>query len=181
MADTNDNAAPWGDDFDADRAWALVQNLRTEKEALKTERDTLKADLQASSTAKGDSADAIAAAEKRAKDAEKALYVERALRKHPTLEDFAEFLTGDSEEEILQKAERLASIGAKSDEEPGDAHENSGEQESTEQIAPDAQDGDQDDENEGLPGKPTPDLKPGHGGETPPVFDPVAIAQSARR
>lgn len=163
--------APWGDDFDAARAWKLVTNLRAEKDALKaektelvTERDALKTSLQEKEDSKKSDedklADRIAAIEKRAQEAERKLTLANVLRDFPTLADFEDLLTGDTEEAIRSKAERLAKIGAK-----------------------DAAD-DNDDEQEQAPAgvhtKPTPSLKPGHGGDETPAFDPKAIAEAAR-
>ena len=134
---------PWGDDFDAERAWRLIQNLRQEKDALKARKDD---------------PEKLSAAEQRAKEAERALYLERAFRKYPELDadDFRDFLTGETEEEILAKAERLARLGKPKEEAPAS------------DPAP-------------TPNKPTPSLVPGHGGEERPAFDPVAIAKAARR
>lgn len=42
--DGKTSTPPWGSDdkFDPERAWRLIENLREEREALKTERDTFK-------------------------------------------------------------------------------------------------------------------------------------------
>lgn len=156
-----EEAAPWGDDFDAERAWRLVQNLRTEKDEIKAERDRLKSPPQEGKE-KASATEKLTAAEARAKEAERALYLERVYRAHPELDsdDFRDFLTGDTEEEIKTKAERLARLGKPKDGDQGDKPDQSG-------ATP--------------PGKPTPSLVPGHGGEEAPVFDPVAIAKKARR
>lgn len=178
----NASTPPWGDDFDAERAWALIQSLRAEKvtlkgerDTLKTERDTLTADLETARQARTDETDVdgkVAAAEKRATDAERGLYVERALRKHPGLEDLAEFLTGDTEDEIEAKAARLAAIGAKT---PPAGDE--GEDESSD---PDPDAANEDGEPADLSTRPAPSLTPGHGGDESTPFDPVAIAKAAR-
>jgi FtsZ-binding cell division protein ZapB len=163
---------PWGNDFDPERAWKLVTNLRTELAELKTENGTLKTERQAR---KDDGKDDLTklqerlqAAEKAAKDSERALYLERVLRKHPALEDFADLLTGENEEEISAKADRLAAIGKPK--EPADGEK------------PPAEIGEQKPAEEAeLPGKPEPALTPGHGGAETTPFDPAAIAKAARQ
>jgi hypothetical protein len=142
----DETTPPWGDDFDAARAWTLVQNLRADLAKAKEKRQERDPDSDAK----------ITAAETRATAAERALYVERALRKFPEVEDLVEFLTGDTEEEIAAKAERLASHGKPA----GESTDNSGDAPS---------------------GKPQPALTPGHGGAEPDPFDPDAIAKRARR
>ncbi|WGH21354.1 scaffolding protein [Arthrobacter phage Emotion] len=164
--DEDKSTPPWGDDFDAAKAWTLIQNLRSDKETLKTERDEAQTKLQASKDA-----------EDRAVKAERELWTERALRKHPEAEDLAEFLTGDTEEEILTKAAKLAGVrkpaddgdkGDKpdADKDKGDADKDKG--------------GSSPDKGDGLPAKPTPNLTPGHGGEESKPFDAEAIAKAAR-
>ena len=188
MADTEHGTStpPWGDDFNAETAWRLVQNLRAEVSDLKASKATLKTEIDSLKSDSGSGADKIAAAEKRAKDAEKALHVERAIRKYPALEEYADLLSGDTEEEILAKAERLAKIGQpkapegdqKPADESGDSKPAEGEQKPAEGEQTPA-DGEQ--EPSGLPGRPAPALTPGHGGSDPEPFDPVAIARAARR
>jgi hypothetical protein len=69
-------APPWGEDFDAEKAWKLVQNLRSDKETL-SKRETLTPEqkaklaeydkvLESQKTAEQKAQDALAAAEKRA-------------------------------------------------------------------------------------------------------------------
>ncbi|GAA2230212.1 hypothetical protein N1031_06905 [Herbiconiux moechotypicola] len=165
--DEQTQTPPWGDDFDAAKAWNLIQNLRAEKTALQTkvtdvttERDTLKSERQAreneGKTAEQKAADDLTAAQSATAAARRELYIERALRKHAIPEDLVEFLSGDTEEDILAKAEKLAAVkpAEKTDEQ---------------QVTPPA------------PGMPTPALKPGHGGDAPVEFDPDAIADAARK
>jgi hypothetical protein len=170
-------AKPWGDDFDAERAWRLVQNLRAEVTDLKTERDSLKTERDQLQESTGSETAKVTAAEERAAKAEKALHVERALRKFPDLADVADLLEGDDEEAVMKKAERLSGIGRKpgSDDKGGD--DKGGDKDGKK---PDAAGNDADADNDGLPGKPKPDLKPGHGGDAPKPFDPAAIAAKAR-
>lgn len=155
---------PWGEDFDAERAWKLVQNLRSERDDLKKKNTTYESERQARED-EGKSElqklqDRAVAAEKAAKDAARELSLQKVLRKHPELEDFADLLTGDTEEELFAKADRLAAIGKPK--EP-------------------AEDEQKADEQPELPGKPTPNLTPGHGGEETTPFDPTAIALAARK
>lgn len=160
---------PWGDDFDAERAWKLVQNLRTERDGLKTERDSLKTERDALVTErdglKTELQTKTEEVERTTKETARELALQKVLRKHPELEDFADLLSGDTEEEIAAKADRLAAIGKPK--EPAANADPAGEQ-------PPAGDPE-------LPGKPTPSLTPGHGGEENAPFDPVAIAKAARR
>ena len=171
MTDTNDHKKPWGDDFDEAKAWTLVQNLRGDKTTLQADLATARQALTEAET----KATAGETEKDRADKAERSLWVERALRKHPTVSnDFGDFLSGDTEEEILAKAERLASVGqpkapAASDPKPdADAK--------PDDPKPDA------DPAPALPGKPVPDLTltPGHGGDVAEPFDPAAIAAKAR-
>lgn len=169
---------PWGDDFDAERAWTLVQNLRSEKESLKGELATERQKSQALEANESDGLKELRtraeAAEERAKEAERKLNVATVLRDFPALADFEDLLTGDTVEEIKAKAERLASIGDKKDdaEDPdkGDPKPDESEDEG-------AKGGSQEDP---LPGRPAPDLVPGHGGGEKAPFDPDAIAKAAR-
>ncbi|CCQ44319.1 hypothetical protein ARTSIC4J27_243 [Pseudarthrobacter siccitolerans] len=154
---------PWGDDFDADKAWRLVQNLRAENSDLKSENSKLKTERQDREN-EGMSElqklqDRLNELEKAAKDKDRDLALQKVLRKHPELEDIADLLTGDTEDELMAKAERLAKLGKKSD-------------------------GEGDEQKPGpteLPGMPKPNLTPGHGGDDTEPFDPVAIAKAARR
>jgi hypothetical protein len=162
--------APWGDDFDAERAWRLVQNLRSERDAIKAERDSLRTERDNLVTERDGLKEELqtktSEIERISKENAREVALQKILRKHPELEDFADLLTGDTEEELSAKAERLAAIGKPKD--------GAGKQESSEDN------GEQKGEQE-LPGMPKPDLKPGHGGEESAPFDPVAIAKAARR
>lgn len=132
--------------FDAERAGRLVAALRAEV------RD-LKAQLGTAEAASAESSGALTAAEQRATAAERALYIERARHAHNLPERVVEFLTGDTEEEITAKAERLASLGK-----------------------PTASDLDQ----ASPVTRPEPALVPGHGSDTPAAFSPHAVAAAAR-
>lgn len=163
---------PWGDNFDAEKAWTLIQNLRTDKDTLQTkltstesERDALaKTAQEAEDAQKSDAqklADRLAAAEKALGEKDRELAKTRVLAKHSIPEELADFLTGATEEELTAQAEKLATL----------AKPKEVEQEEEEEEKPTAAD---------LPGKPAPALTPGHGGDEPKPFDPVAIALAAR-
>ena len=153
-------APPWGDDFDAEKAWRLIVNLRTDVSGLKTDRDDARTALQAREDAeKSESEKAVARAERAEadlKDERRKGLVSAAALKHNLPDDVLEFLTGDDAEAIEAKAARLGALGGSKVE----TEEKSG--------------------GEEIPGKPKAALRPGHGGEETPAFDPAAIAQAAR-
>lgn len=170
MTDTSDQKKPWGDDFDEAKAWTLVQNLRGDKSTLQADLATARQALTEAET----KATAGETEKDRADKAERALWTERALRKHPTVsEDFVDFLSGDTEEEILAKAERLSKVGqpkapAVDDPKP-DADPKPDDPKPEEPAKPE------------LPGKPKPDLTPGHGADAPAAFDPDAVVAAIRK
>lgn len=147
--------------FDEERAKRLIAHLRDEVKDTKAERDALKARVTATEDSKKTDdekgAERLNAALKEAADAKRALFVERAVRKHELPDDVVEFLSGDTEEEIFAKAERLSTLSKpKAPEAP-------------EAPAPEA------------PERPTPDLKPGHNTDDAKPFDAAAIAAASRR
>lgn len=152
-------------EFDPERAARLVENLRKEIEDLKADKSALARELQQREDAeKSDAektADRLKAAEEAARKAQRDLYVERAARTHSLPDDLVEFLTGETEEEIAAKAERLAKFGSAKTEDPNPADD---------EQAP-----------AGVPQhRPEPSLTPGHGGAATEPFDPKAVAQAAR-
>ena len=155
----SDQTPPWGkdEDFDPARAWSLIQNLRTERDGFKTkvsEYDTERQQREdAEKTELQKLQDKLAAAEKIGSERERALIVAKTLRKYPELEDLEDLLTGETEEEIVAKAERLAKRG-KGDEQQG---------------------------TDPLTGRPRTALTPGHNAPDESQFDPDAIARNARR
>ena len=164
MTDPDPNAQkpstpPWGDDFDAEKAWTLVQNLRTDKATLQTklgevekERDDATAAAQA---AEAEKTTAVEDAEKAVRE----LNVERVKAKHELPDELLEFLTGKTPEEIEAQAERLSKIGkAAAPAEPKEP----------EPKAPE------------IPAKPKPSLTPGHGGEDSTPIDPDAAVAAIR-
>lgn len=160
---------PWGEDFDAEKAWRLIQNLRADKDGLTEKVDSLTTELQESQKTAETATEKLTAAEKARDEATHGLSIQKALRAHPDLEGYEEFLTGEDEEAILAKAARLSKIGAKDDE---DDPKPDGEK-------PPKGDDDDDDDSD-LPGRPNPSLKPGHGGDSPAPFDAEALAREAR-
>jgi hypothetical protein len=147
------NTPPWerdGKPFDPARAWELITDLRNELTAEKA-KTTPPPAPKAPEPPKG-LEDRIAAAETAAKSAQRALWVERALRTNHLEDDDAEFLVGDTEDEIKRKAERLANRG---------------------KAAPSG-------ETPPAGSRPAPALTPGHGGTSTEPFDPVALAKAAR-
>lgn len=143
---------PWGDDFDAERAWKTIQNLRKEEKELKAYKaeqerlakekaDAEKTEIERLSDQLAEAKQAIAAREHEA-------LIARVAKEKGVPDDLIDLLTGDDEEALVAKAERLASAVAKP-------------------SAPE------------VPGKPRPRLTPGASpapdGE--PDFDPDAIAK----
>jgi hypothetical protein len=158
---TDAQTPPWGSDeeFNPEKAWQLVQNLRADKDKLTTKVTDYERSVQEAEDAKKDdltkALDKVTAAEKRAAEAERQLIVAKALRDHPELseiEDVEDFLTGETAEEIEAKAVRLAA-GRKPAEPKQDPSR-----------------------------RPRSALVPGHStSEADPEFDPDAIAKAARR
>lgn len=188
MAD--DTRKPWGEDFDEERAWKLIQGLRADKASLRVEL----ADAQAEKTAiekERDQAvaDASAAKTELAADRRSAVLTEFGIDEA----DAEEFLPADlSIDELRRKAERLSGRKAKPSEpkdgtpEPkdgapkaGDSEPKAGEPEPKDS----AQAGASSDVegSAGLPGRPTPKLVPGSGGGAESDLDLDAIAAAARR
>jgi len=167
-AQTPAGTPPWGADFDAERAWALVEGLRSDKTTLQARVTSLSEELTTATTER-DSAlaerDTVTAErdtlQTNAAKVQRDLLVERVVRKHGLDESLADFLSGDTEEELEAKAARLAALGksqapAPTEDEP---------QEPTDPV---------------VPGRPTPSLTPGHGGAPAEPFDPAAIAAAVR-
>lgn len=174
----NTDTPPWGsdDEFDAAKAWALIQGLREDKTSLSdklaaatTARDALQSQVdEAANAGKSDADKAKADADKVAADlaaARRELYIERALRKHEVPEELAEFLTGDDEESILAKAAKLAGLGK------GKTDDDADDEAAKAAAAAAAADTSK---------RPAPGLKPGHGGDDPEPFDPDALVASIR-
>jgi hypothetical protein len=104
---------PWGDDadFDPEKAWKLITNLRSDADKLKGERDQLRAKVQehedASKSEHEKAAERAAAAETAAKTATtETLRLRIALSKGLT-ETQAKRLVGDTKEELEADADEL--------------------------------------------------------------------------
>jgi len=154
--------APWtAEDFDAERAWALVTNLRDniaklkdENSALHKEVDTFKSVASEREDAeKSEVEKAVARAEALATDLTKTqreLWAARAQAKHHVPDDLVDFLTGETEDDVFSKAERLAKTN--------------------------------DVKDEPKPGIPQPRLVPGQGADNDaPTFDAESIAAKIRK
>lgn len=105
-------AKPWGDDadFDAEKAWTLIQNLRGDKAKTQQERDELAARVQAEQDAKLSDQERIA---KELEDARKELASARrakALADYSLPESALTFLTAESAEDIDKQASALAGL-----------------------------------------------------------------------
>lgn len=113
---TEDKAPKWDGDFDPDRAAKLVANLRSDLEAAKTELKTAKESLgekeEAEKTEFQRIQERAEAAEKAAAESRMELLRLRVAKEHNLPDDLMEFLTGDSEEDLAAKAERLAEYAA---------------------------------------------------------------------
>lgn len=108
----NSDAAPWGDDFDPARAWKTIQEQRAEAKTLRKELSEFKkAQEQAEEAEKTELQKAIDRAEKAegsVSEARSELWRLRAAAKHGIPEDLLDLLRGESEEDVLGVAERLA-------------------------------------------------------------------------
>jgi predicted ribosome quality control (RQC) complex YloA/Tae2 family protein len=104
---------PWGDDkdFDPEKAWKLIQNVRSDVDKLKTERDTLATKVREHEDATKSDTQKL---EERASNAESGLSTAQretarlriALKKNLT-ETQAKRLVGDTEEELEADADEL--------------------------------------------------------------------------
>jgi multidrug efflux pump subunit AcrA (membrane-fusion protein) len=145
---------PWGDDedFDAEKAWTLIQNLRGDKAKTQVERDELAARVQAAEDAK------LSEQEKVAKELEAAKAELAEARRKAVLaqyelpESALVFLTAESAEEIDKQASALAGLAPKKEPETPKAPGSS-------RVTP------------ALPNGQT---------DVPEPFDPAAIARAAR-
>jgi hypothetical protein len=147
--------APWGDDFNAERAWKLIENLRADNAKSKARVTEFETAAQARADAeKSELERAVAraeAAEKSLADREAAGRRKDVLSKHGLTDDDAAYLAGISDDELDAKAEALAArLGLTKK-----------------------------DAAEEIPGKPAPKLTPGHEtGDAAGDFDPMAIAKA---
>lgn len=152
--------APWGDDFDPERAWKLVENLRADQ--AKSKAKLAEYDKAAQERADAEKSELERATE-RATRAEQALADREAaekrksvLDKHGLTADDAAFLAGVSDDDLDARAKALAA--------------RLGVGQSTKDAA------------EAIPGKPSPKLTAGHESVEPAdAFDPIALADKAHK
>lgn len=167
----------WEGDFDEEKAKRLVDNLDAEIAELKATHATALAavtaerdDFKAAAEKTGEDRDkALAEALKRAEEAERTLAISKHNLPEDVLEEFADYLTGtpaEVEAKAAKLAARLAPAPSSSDDPDGDKA-----------TDPDPKDA----PPATPPARPRPDLKPGHGGEEPPVVDTAEIARKARQ
>jgi hypothetical protein len=148
-------APDWEGEFDPERAARLVANLRESEKKMKARLAEFEAEKQAREDAEKTEAqklaDRLAKAESEAQAARRDLLVTKAAAKYGIPETLAGFLSGDSEEEIEEKAKALAEYagGTKPPANP-------------------------------IPGKPKPTLVPGSGEGATEDFDPDAVAAKIR-
>lgn len=156
---------PWGaeENFDAARAWTLIQGLRSDKEALTAERDSFRTDAETATTERDAAVSRAEAAEASIADSERSSLIARTLAKHGLPEDVGEFLTGADEAALEAQAARLAAVAKPATPEP-----TPGEKPAEEPATPPSG------------GRPAPGLKPGHGGDEREVIDLDALVADAR-
>jgi len=114
---------PWGDDFDADKAWKLVQNLRQDKEklssrtALTDEQRTQLAEynrlVEASKTEAQRQQEAVEKASRDAETARAEATRYKVAATHGIPADHFDLLGSGTEEEISARAEKIATLLAK--------------------------------------------------------------------
>ena len=113
-------APPWGEDFDAEKAWKLVQNLRADKEKLAS-RPALTAEQQqqldeynrlveASKSEAQRQQEAIEAAKREAETARAEAIRYKAAAAHGIGADHFDLLGSGTEEEISARAEKIAAL-----------------------------------------------------------------------
>jgi len=117
-ADPGTSAAPegkapqWDGPFDPDRAARLVENLRSDVERLKSQNSELSSKVveyeQAQMTEAEKVAQRLSQAEQEAAALRRELAIKDALRKYQLSDEDAEWLSGNTPEEIDAKAAKLA-------------------------------------------------------------------------
>ncbi|MBW3663566.1 MAG: hypothetical protein KY469_10740 [Actinobacteria bacterium] len=111
---------PWGSDeeFDPEKAWKLIQNLRGDVDELKPKAAKLKELEDADKTEAQRAAERAAEAEKRAAEAEAQAAKLEAAVKHGLTEEDLDLLGTGTPEEIAERAEKLAARLGSSQERP---------------------------------------------------------------
>lgn len=140
-------------EFDPERAARLIENLRSDLDKIKAERDELRTAHQEREDAEKTELEKLRERAERAeaglKDAQLSSLRSTVARKHQLPDELLDYLNGDDEESLNAKAETLAKYARR----PADD----------------------------LPGRPKPDLVPGEGDDSDDApFDPAAIAKQAR-
>lgn len=143
---------PWGDDFDAARAWKTISTLRDSEKTLKGRLSAFEKAEQEKADAEKTEAERLAEERDRLQaelaDVKRAALVAKVAKEHGIPEDLVDFLNADTEEALTAQAERLGSkVKAPADD---------------------------------LPGKPKPRLTPGTGSDEAPLESPAEIAKRIR-
>lgn len=112
-----DGKPPWGDEpFDPDRAWKLIQELRSDKDQLKTERESLKTKVSEHERAQMSEKERAESERDEARQERDAARLElltlRMAVKYQLDEDDLDLLGTGTEEEIEKRAKRLAERAA---------------------------------------------------------------------
>lgn len=111
IAPSAPSTPPWGDDFDAGRAWTLITNLRDEAKGLKQKLSDAETGARTASETHETTASELAATRRE-------LWVARALRSHAVPDTLVAYLDGDDEAAVMQRAEHFAAATAKPEPEP---------------------------------------------------------------
>lgn len=111
---------PWGTDFDAEKAWNLVQNLRADKDKLaarpvltdeqKTQLAEYQKVVEASKTEAQRLADSAAAAQREAETAKAEAIRYKAAATHKIGAEHFDLLGTGTEDEVLARAEKVAAL-----------------------------------------------------------------------
>jgi len=156
-------APPWGEDFDAARAWQTITAQRTAEAELKAKLATLEQAEQARSDADKSELDKAIARAERAEALAKSKAREAILAKADLPDELHAFITADDEDGIAAQVAKLSGVlkgSSKSDD-----------------VDPDA------DADKGTPpanGRPAAGLKPGHGGDDKEPLDLDELVASIR-
>lgn len=107
-----ESAPPWGDDFDPARAWSTITAQRDAEKQLRAELAKFQKAQQETEDATKSEAEKLAAQVAERDSAlsatQRELWSLRAAAKFGIPEDLMEFLAGDSEEAVQERAKRLA-------------------------------------------------------------------------
>lgn len=121
VAGEQEPAPPWESDeqFDPEKAWRLIQNLRSDLDKAKGDRDTLKTRVEqiedAEKTEMQRLTDRLAKMEAEKKDAERRALVLEVAQTKGVPADLVEFLVGDTRDELEAKADKLSALATVED------------------------------------------------------------------